>query len=249
MKALRKLYLYGALKEEYGEEHDVFASTFTEAIHIVNCNHSTFTNAVRQGNFHCIKGSDIESGEELTEKEVLFPSANDNFHLIPEAYGRAQGKSTGKMILSIIVGGALLATGIGGALGSVATVTHGGGLTTYAAAGFGATAGGLAGVLGMTYGSMALLGASLFLGGISQLLSPQPQVSTESDGPTSFTFSKPLNIAREGGAIPLVYGKNVRCGGVVIASAISSSRAGITLVSGGTTGGFGGVYDHTEEKY
>jgi predicted phage tail protein len=254
MKKLRKLYLYGALEEKFGKEHDVFASTFTEAIGIVNCNHKTFKNTVKRGMFHCVKGKDIETGEELTEKEVLFPTANDNFHLIPEAYGRGQGKGTGKMILSIVVGGALLATGIGGAFGAAsyagsAGAAAGASGASLLAGGFAATAGGLAGVLGLSYGSLALLGASLFLGGISQLLSPQPQVATDSTdgggGPTSFTFNTPANIAREGGPVPLVYGKNVRCGGVIIASAIESSRAGNTLE---TLPNFGASYDYNSDK-
>lgn len=236
MRSLRKLYLYGDLAEKFGKVHDVFAATIPEAITIINCNFSNFSMTVRLGNFFCVKGDDLETGSQMSEKELAFYTQNSDFHLVPVAYGQAQGKSTGKLILSIVVGGALLATGIGGALAAgmasagAGTAAAAGGMAAFTA-GAGAAAGGIAGMVGLSYGSLALMGASLLLGGISQLLSPQPQVDTSSDAPSSFTFDKPMNVNREGTAIPLIFGKKVRVGGITIASALTSTTSGAILTS------------------
>ncbi len=53
----------------------------------------------------------------------------------------------------------------------------------------------------------ALMGASLMLGGVSQMLSPQPQRPTEATKLKSFGFSGVGNIVGQGASIPICYGR------------------------------------------
>lgn len=201
----RNLHLHGALAADYGPTHSVVAGSLPDALRIVDCNHPGFLRRVRMGSFHCLHGSEmLEESNELAEHQLFLPRSTGDFHLVPVAEG-GKGR-TGKMIFSIVVGGALLATGVGGAAFGL----------------FGAGAGGLglAGTgLAISFSTMSLLGGAMLLGGISQLLTPSPSTDTSERKPTSFTFGGPASVSDEGGPIPLIYGE-VITGGVTIASSL-----------------------------
>lgn len=67
------------------------------------------------------------------------------------------------------------------------------------------------------------MGASLVLNGVSQLLSPVPQVATgpdsEQDPRKSYSFSGIQNVSRQGVPVPIVYGETI-VGSVTISSTI-----------------------------
>lgn len=211
----RKLHLYGDLAEQFGPVHDVVATTLTEAVQIVTCNHPTFRSVVRRGNWHvAIGGEDLDDAREMLPHHLTVPSSRGDWHLVPVIAG---GKSrTGKIIFSIIVGGALLATGIGGAISAGWAGAGVGGGIQFAAS---------TGVLGLSYGTVALMGASVFLGGISQLLSPVPQTSTASKSPTSFSFDGPTEVEDEGGPIHIILGEVITAG-IRAAASIEASNSG-----------------------
>jgi predicted phage tail protein len=222
MTQLRNLHLYGDLAKVYGKTHKVFAPTFKDALRIVDCNHPGFLRRVGRGQWHCLRGHrTLKHSFEMAEHHVSLP-LNGDFHLIPVAAG-GKGR-TAKIIFTIIIGGALLATGIGGALGA-----------------FGAAATGL-GVAGtslsLSFTTLALMGGGLLLGGLSMLLTPTPKDSNADAKKTSFTFDGPVNTADEGSAIPVLYGELI-VGGVTIASDVRNGYG--TMGGGGTTkSGFGG---------
>lgn len=212
----------------------------------MSCNHPTILAHVNRGSFHCLYGDPkLDNAREMYPHHVGLPLQGD-FHLVPVAEGAKS--RTGKIVFSIVVGGALLATGIGGALGAFGAAT----------AGFGTTA-----VFGITYGTIALMGAGLLLGGLSMLLTPTPKMDTAKDDEgkaTSFTFSGPIGTLDEGHVVPLIYGEII-AGSATIASDI---RNGVTLTGGtgaggGGTGGAGGsdpgdsdsgiAYDGNEIEY
>jgi predicted phage tail protein len=71
--------------------------------------------------------------------------------------------------------------------------------------------GGAAGFLGATGASiLGGLGASLVLGGISQLLTPMPKPQTIDDAKIeSYSFSGIVNVSRQGVPVPIVYGETI----------------------------------------
>jgi hypothetical protein len=66
---------------------------------------------------------------------------------------------------------------------------------------------------------LGAIGASLFLGGISQLLTPVPRLSKSSTDPgdprKNYSFSSIQNTSRQGSPVPIVYGEAL-VGSVVI---------------------------------
>lgn len=65
------------------------------------------------------------------------------------------------------------------------------------------------------------IGASLVLGGIAQLLTPIPSISSGEKDPTeSYSFSGIQNTSRQGLPIPILYGETI-VGSIVISAGIS----------------------------
>lgn len=78
--------------------------------------------------------------------------------------------------------------------------------------------------LGVGLKSLAFgIGASLVLGGVAQLLTPTPKVSTgadsDSDPKKSYSFSGVQNTSRQGVPIPVIYGE-VLTGSVVVSAGV-----------------------------
>lgn len=115
-------------------------------------------------------------------------------------------------IVPVIIGSkkaGLLQTILGAVLITAAVLTGPGGIGAAFAAG------------GLT-GFAAATGASLVLGGVIQLLSPQPSgiASKQSaDNRASYAFGGVTNTAAQGYPVPLLYGKR-RIGGAIISAGI-----------------------------
>ena len=83
--------------------------------------------------------------------------------------------------------------------------------------------------------SVGLIGASLILGGVAQLLTPTPTLSlggyntqqttreTELDPQKSYSFSGIQNTSRAGTPVPLIYGETI-VGSVVISAGIDTEQ-------------------------
>jgi predicted phage tail protein len=55
-----------------------------------------------------------------------------------------------------------------------------------------------------------VIGASLILGGVAQLLTPTPKISQDEGDPRkSFSFSGIQNVSRAGVPVPVVYGETL----------------------------------------
>lgn len=67
------------------------------------------------------------------------------------------------------------------------------------------------------------LGASLMLGGVAQLLTPQPKMPAinEKEKKQSTSFSNLSNMAAQGRMVPLAYGR-IRCGSLVISQGVQT---------------------------
>jgi len=172
----------------------------------------------------------IVDGHDSALDEIHYP-ASQTIKIVPVLGGAGGG--TGK----ILAGVALVAFAI------VAGPAAGGFLGLGASA-FGTTAGalGATATTGFVLGASAAVaigavGAALILGGVSQLLSPTPQIGqvgpasttggfrqtttegTEMDPQESYSFSGIQNTSRMGLPVPLVYGETI-VGSVVISAGI-----------------------------
>lgn len=67
------------------------------------------------------------------------------------------------------------------------------------------------------------LGVAMLVGGVIQLLSPQPKREEERQRPQSYAFDGPANNTEQGGPVPLVFGR-VICGSTVVSQGLSSEE-------------------------
>ena len=212
---MREIKLYGALAKFVGQRRFVAEiSSAGEAIRMLLVNFPGLERHMADQHYKV-----IVDGYDSDLEELNYP-ASQTIKIVP-AFGGAGG-GVGK----ILAGVALVAAAI--VLGPVSGGFMGLGM-------------GLSGAgMGIVGGSVAVLagtiGTSLILGGVSQLLSPTPQIgsfgpassgrsrqttteASELDPQESYSFSGIQNTSRQGTPVPIVYGETI-VGSVVISAGI-----------------------------
>lgn len=212
---LRKIKVYGALAKFL--KRRVFKADVAnpaEAVRFLLANYP----AVRQhmsDQYYKVLVSDrpLDIGDE-PEQLHLPVGETEDIRIIPVMAGA--GGSTGQILagIGLIAAAIVLGPAAGGFLGLGAGL--GGATGAGAAVSLGLVGGGFASAIGF-------LGASLVIGGVSQLLTPVPKVATgtdsEQDPRKSYSFSGIQNVSRQGVPVPIVYGETI-VGSVTISSAI-----------------------------
>ena len=142
---------------------------------------------INDNDFLMEEGKDPNSLEDLSNSELVIKrSTLKKIDIVPVIEGSDDLMS----ILTIVVGIALIATGVGAAL----------------------AAGGL-GTMTAMQGAMILGGIGLVAAGVSNLLTPMPKFGDfreiEGGGNKSYLFNGPENTVREGGPVFVGYGRLV----------------------------------------
>jgi len=188
-----KVYLIGELGEKFGSEWTMDAARISDVFNLISCQRKGFKqyiiDKVNKGvNFTIQKGEDFISEEELE----LSLSNNDLIITAIPAGSGSVGKIVVGVILLVTVAWALAAAAAAsGTVGGLA-----GGLTTGA---------GSAAVLSTPGLALASIGLSLVMGGIQELLLPEP--GRDSVAQDSYLFSSGINAIKEGFPVPVVYGE------------------------------------------
>jgi predicted phage tail protein len=188
-----------------------------------------------------IMGPSPETGIYLDENALRLRLGKSDIHFVPVIAGSSSSKGgVTKIVVGIVIAVAAVYTA-----GAAAAVTASAAASQGAAAGSvamgelaatGVTAGGLSGALSasafsvagmsVTFGQIAAFGAMMAFNGISQMLSPHPQNntagSTAADPNPSYAFTGPVNTAKQGGPVPLIYGE-IEAGSIVVSSGLDVS--------------------------
>jgi predicted phage tail protein len=203
---IRAIHIHGALGAEFGTHFNLDVADPREAIRALVIQIKGFGEKLKEGAYRVIRGP-IDGGYAMDETELgLRFGKISEFHIIPVIEGEAsKGKSIGKIVLGVaLIGAAFI----------FAPAAAGGGIALSAEIGS----------LGITYANVALFGGSLLLSGFAQFLTKSPKAGKyhdrEVDRKPSFIFNGPVNVAEQGNAVALVYGR-VRVGSVVGSSGIS----------------------------
>lgn len=212
--------LLGDLGERYGVEHEYHnLRTPAEAIKLLCINKPELMEELAEAHEHGIGYRMIQAGTDLDYADLKLPIGSNDLILVPVVVGSVGGGGgVGKILAGVaLVAFAILAAPIGG------------GFLGLGAGAFGSTVGT---VSGFTLGAAAstaigAIGASLILGGVSQMLSPQPVIptfsgmgrveATSTDGPQSVTrgtdgkqsylYTGAANTVGVGATIPVAYGE------------------------------------------
>lgn len=206
---LRKIKLYGPLAKFIGKrvmQADVASAA--EAVRFLVANFPAVEKHMADQHYRVTVGS-----EDLTLDQLHDPTGLQDIKIIPVLSGA--GGSTGQ----ILAGVALLAFSIiAGPLGAFASTAYGPFAT------------GLSITTGFQLGSTAALaigavGASLIMGGVSQLISPVSTVTqganSNTDPRKSYSFSGIQQTSRQGTPVPICYGLTLT-GSVVISAGIDT---------------------------
>ena len=199
---MRKIKLYGELAKITGhKELDAVVNTTAQAVSFLVNNFPELEGHMADKYYQVL----LEK-ENVNIDELHFPIGKSDIKFVPVVSGSG---GIGKALL----GGVLIAAsfGVGGLF--TTPLAFGGGGIGFAAAGIGAKA---------AFG----IGASLVLGGVSDMLfhTPKaPQFSSEQDPRLSFHFSGTQQTSRAGTPVPLVYGE-IFTGSVVISSSIDTEQ-------------------------
>lgn len=75
----------------------------------------------------------------------------------------------------------------------------------------------------LTVSTLSMMGASMVMGGVIQMLTPQPSfgmsVSQSVENKPSYAFGSPVNTTAQGYPVPILYGER-EIGGAVISAGI-----------------------------
>jgi predicted phage tail protein len=203
---LRKIKLYGKLAKFIGHrvlEADV--ATAAEAVRFLLANWPELEAHMSDQHYRVSIGT-----YDLLAEELHDPAGAAPISFVPVVVGAGGG--FGKVLIGIaLIAASFLLPGAG-AFG------------TFSIFGQAAVAGGFATGIAT---ALSLVGASLILGGVAQLLTPTPKLSpgqgqgadSEGDPRKSYSFSGIQNVSRAGVPVPVVYGETL-VGSVVISAGI-----------------------------
>ena len=194
---LREIRLYGELGRRFGKVHRLAVESVGEAIRALMANHKGFEQAV----LDTAPGYKIWSGTTRlgAPEDIHNPSgAREVIRIAPVVAG-AGGNGLGQ----ILIGAALIAVAF---IPGLNVAVWAGATTTFASVAFS-------------------VGASLVLGGVAQMLSPQPDLSAgggeRPESRPSYVFNGAVNTSAQGHPVPIGYGRLI-VGSAVISAGIST---------------------------
>lgn len=208
MTSLRTVRLYGKLGTKFGRIHRLAVESAAEAIRALCALRPGFERELMTSRDRGI-GYAVFLGKKNLRQEQLVDNAEDReIRIAPILQGAGFGG-----IFQIILGVVLIAVSI---------------------LSFGAATVGIAAAfesLMAATGGMALfafkMGVGLMIGGIVQLLSPQPKGLSARNRPqneASYTFNGAVNTTAQGGPVPLGYGRMIIGSSVISAGIYSADR-------------------------
>lgn len=244
---IRTVYLHGALRKRFGGPFRLDIETPRDAGRALAAQLPGFDQLARTGVFKVRAGAIGRNGRTIDNGTVTMRLGRlDVLHIYPVAAGaKGKGATIGKIVLGVVLIGIGLVGGFAAAGGlASAAVSFGSGATAFS----------------ISFGQIALFGASMAFQGISQLLAGTPKVARyESrelpDDRPNFVYQGPTNTVQQGGVVPWVFGKKVRVGSVVINAGIWAKQIGpgqtaaaVAQIDGVATAQAGGVVGSKKKK-
>lgn len=205
---LRDVYLYGEPGRRFGRHFRLDVGTPHEAVRALQTLRPGIRPVFREGHWRFIVGTP-RIRNSVTEIDMYLGS--QPLHIVPSTKPHGGDGGLGKVAVGVVTIGA-----------AIALSPFTGGMSFAAAMAS-------TGFLGVSFGSMALMGAGMVLGGVASMLSPKPpqqqgtmQQATDMAKPEdrpSYLFNGAVNNTQQGGPVPLIFGEHMT-GSVVISGAL-----------------------------
>lgn len=200
MGTKRKIFLSGELAKHFGRVHEFVIATPGEAIRALCANFPDFQQHLSTAHERGVGYKVLVDRQPLGAVDNVHSPFSQVVRIVPVITG---GKSS---FLGIVLGVALIAASF--FVPGLAAVSLGAG-ASLASVAFG-------------------VGASLVLGGVAQMLSPQPKAMEPSERPEnkpSYTFNGPVNTTSQGQCVPVGYGRLIVGSAVISAGLVAAEYA------------------------
>ncbi|AQW28802.1 tail assembly protein [Ralstonia syzygii subsp. celebesensis] len=189
---IRTVRLYGRLGARFGRRFELAVASPAEAIQALCVLLAGFKRELIESRDKGVTYAVFVGNRNLIKEELELPPGRGEIRIAPVLVGNKRGG-----VLQTILGAVLVVVG--------AAISY-------------FSAGSLAAV-GV---GMMQMGAAMMLGGVVQMLSPQPRGLSSKDSPqngASYNFNGPVNTSAQGNPVPLLYGEML-IGSAVISGGI-----------------------------
>ncbi|HDI3023505.1 TPA: tail assembly protein [Cronobacter turicensis] len=193
MNELKTVRLYGTLGALFGRVHRLVVSSPAEACRALSVTIPGFEQYMVTAHLRGLRFAVFRGKKNIGEDEIRYCCGDEDIRIAPVIAGSKRGG-----ILQTILGAALIVGAV--ALGPA----------------------GMATLAGSTAWSIGLAGGSMLLGGVVQMLSPQPgglALRQDPDNTPSYAFGGPVNTTAMGNPVGLLYGER-EIGGAIISAGI-----------------------------
>jgi len=194
-EVMTTIKLSGSLAKTFGREHQRLVSSTREVFNALSVTLPGFQQYMNTSKSRGLTFAIFVDKKNIAEDDLDFPNGGKVVRIVPVIIG---SKRAG--LLQTILGAALVVVGAIGAFTPFGQAVGGG-----------------------AWGSVAMkVGGALMVGGVAQLLSPQPtglSSKQDADNRASYAFGGVTNTATQGYPVPLLYGKR-RIGGAIISAGI-----------------------------
>ena len=205
MTPLKTVRLYGKLGTRFGRIHRLAVASAAEAVRALCAIRPGFERELMSSRDRGIHYAVFLGKMNIAEEEMLHPAGRDDIRIAPVLQGSGRGG-----LFQTILGAAMMV------------------FAMWAAGGFTSLAG-LSSTLASEgwVGVTAMMGMSMMIGGVMQLLSPQIKELSAKDSAgngASYHFNGVVNTTAQGNPVPLGYGRMIVGSAVVSAGIYAMDR-------------------------
>ncbi|MER2935940.1 tail assembly protein [Serratia sp. SM29] len=201
---LKKITLKGAMGKKFGRHHEYAVADLREALRAMCATIPGFKKYMSTAHIDGIRFAFFSGRENIGIEEFDMAKGADEFVIMPIIEGAKRGG-----VLQVVIGAVALVS---------AFFTAGMSMAAWGAA-----------MTATTISATSILtgvGLSMMLGGVVQLLTPQPSMnvgaSSSTDNKPNYAFGAPVNTVAMGYPVPVLYGER-EIGGAIISAGIFSS--------------------------
>ncbi|EOI5777194.1 tail assembly protein [Cronobacter sakazakii] len=193
MNELKTVRLYGALGARFGRVHRLVIASPAEACRALSVILPGFEQYMQTAHLRGLRFAVFRGKKNIGQDELKHNSGEEDIRIAPVIAGSKRGGVLQTILGAVLVVGAL-------ALGPV----------------------GVGAIAGSTAMSIGLMGGSMMIGGVVQMLSPQPgglASRQDPDNAPSYAFGGPVNTTAMGNPVGLLYGER-EIGGAIVSAGI-----------------------------
>lgn len=210
MQTTRLIRLGGQLGKKFGKTHRLVVADTREALRALCITLPGFEKFMMNAHKDGVQFAFFNGPQNIGLAEFATSKGSADIRIMPVIAGSKNGG-----MFQIVIGVAALVA---------AFYTAGASMYAWGSAmGMTATASTLTASAAMAVSSLTMMGASMVLGGVMQLMTPQPNFGMSSsqsvENKPSYAFGSPVNTTAQGYPVPVLYGER-EIGGAVISAGI-----------------------------